>query len=358
MFGLGTVVLIALCTLTSATTPGTQAHFLTAGLSNLDWVLTADCYPQALPNDGYSQATVSVELSDEDGPIVGEIVRASVVQGDGSFIYDEVETDDYGYATFSLTAGIMPDPLEISFTAETTGETTSLMVPLAPVTYLDVLLLTPAEYAKHLARQVSAAPIYQLSTSVFPEQLAADGGSMSTITAVLTHTADGSPAAGVPMTAELISGNGSLAFGYEIATDTNGEFRFQFIAGMLPGLASIAVIEPSTGLTSAIDILMVQAAPARVELLYTSALSGGPNRGGAILPADGITQLPITARVTDLSGIPLVGIELRLEILDGPNGWIELLDPVTDAVGEIRANYFAGTLVGLVRIRAFISAGL
>jgi len=318
--------------------------------------ITVESYPQSLPNDGYSEAVLKVALMIGDLPVCGETVFAQVTRGDIGLDYEEAVTDEDGLAEFSLQAGLIPEPAEISVSTENTATTASLSIPLAPVTYLDILLVTPEDYENHLERQASAAPIYTLGVSAFPGQLAADGGSMAMINACLRLT-DGTPAPGVPLVAEIISGEGTLAYD-EIATDKAGMFQFYFIAGILPGTVTISLTEPSTGLVSVVDIMLVEAGPARVELLYYDPLSPQPERDGAILPADGISSLPVIARVTDLTGLPLPGVELRIEIIEEETGWLEILDPQTDAAGEVEFSYYSGTTTGPVRIRAFVAAGV
>ena len=105
----------------------------------------------------------------------------------------------------------------------------TVTIPLAPVTYLDVLLVSAEEYQAHLDRQAAAAPIYTLTATAFPEQLAADGGSLATLNACLMHT-DGSPAPGVPLMAEIISGEGELII-EETATDSSGQWQGRLGAG-------------------------------------------------------------------------------------------------------------------------------
>lgn len=358
---MGVVGTLAALLLTAAWFCAAQAQTLaqvtTAGAAvSTVLSITASSYPEALPNDGYSEATIRVELMAGGVPLAGQKVSANVIRGGGSVTYPEVTTDSSGVATLTYRAGLMPEPAEVQLLAADTGVQTLVKIPLAPVTYLDMLLLTPEEYAAHLKRQAAAAPIYKLAVSAFPEQLAADGGSLATITASLTHI-DGKPAAGVPLMAEIISGEGDLEV-EQTATDSTGQFQFYFIAGFRPGTVTVRVIEPSTGLIQAIDFLLVEAGPARVQLLYADPFKSGWQREGALLPADGLTQLPIIAEVTDLAGIPLAGIELRVEILDGGCGWVEVLDPVSDAQGQVQVLYHAGMNTGSVRLRAFVSAGL
>jgi hypothetical protein len=318
--------------------------------------LEARSYPQALPNDGYSEATISVKLLSEGKPVSERVVVAEVAKGDGFLGYSETVTNTDGIAKFNYRAGLMPEAGVVKVHSPETGLETLVKIPLAPVTYLDVSLVTPAEYAAHHQRQASAAPIYTLSVDAFPLQLAADGGSLSTITATLKHT-DGKPAAGVPLLAEIVSGEGDLDLEQK-ATDKQGRFSFYFTPGFMPGTATVRVIEPSTGLVSAVDILLVETGPARVQLFYIDPYASLKSREGALLPADGVTGLEMVAEVTDLAGIPLSGVELKLEVLDQPNGWLECLDPVSDASGEVQFTYHAGSITGPVRLRAYVATGL
>lgn len=353
----------ALTVLTSAApasvsdTPASQSNILLVTAKDISSVnIDVDCYPQALPNDGRSEAEISVVLTDGDEPLPDVVVRAEIVDGDGILFLEEIRTDIDGVAVFPYRAGFMPERGQLSFSVPDTEASASLSIPLAPVSYLDVLLVTPEEYLAHLKRQAAAAPIYTLRASVFPDQLAADGGSLAAISIGLNHV-DGSPAAGVPLLAEVISGEGSLEQS-ELVTDLDGAAEVYFIADLVPGTVSVMILEPSTGLTTVVDILLVEAGPARVQLRYIEPLGATLARDGAIMPADGLSGLPVVAEVTDLNGIPLAGVELDLSVLDETNGWIEVLDPVSDIAGHVEFIYHAGTSTGLVRLRAFIAGGL
>ena len=325
-------------------------------LSNPVININATCYPQALPNDGLAQAVLSVQVTADNQPVVGEQVLAEVVDGDGKLTIESTETNDLGVAEFNFRMGIMPAPAAIEFACPGVELEAKVEIPLAAVTYLDVTLVSPEEYALYMERQASAAPIYVLTIDGFPDQLAADGASLSRLRAHLTLV-DGTPAPGVPLTLGLASGEGEL-YSEQEATDADGYFEFEFIAGWTPGTVIIQVVEPSTGLAEAFNLVLVEAGPARVELFYADPFGGGVQQEGALLPADGFTALPMIAEVTDLNGIPLPGIEVKLDILDQQNGFIELLDPVSDAEGRVEFRYYAGTYEGQVRLRAYLADGL
>jgi hypothetical protein len=319
-------------------------------------VMQVECHPQALPNDGFSTTEINVIVSGADTPLEGTTVTAEVIQSDGSLDSYEAETDAEGTASFQFRAGVLPQTPQLRFRVDGISAAETLTIPIAPIAYMDIEVVTPEEYAAFLKRQASAAPIYKLEVDSFPAQLAADGGSISAISARLKMK-DGKPAPGVPLTAKIMSGDGDLAIDQQ-ATDAAGEFKLYYIAGFTPGTVTMAVIEPSTGLTVSTDIILVEAGPVRIELTYLDPFSPEPQHEGAILPADGLTALPMLARVTDLNGLPVSGVELRVELVDSVSGWIELLDPVSDVAGEVDFNYYAGTTTGKVRLRVFAVEGM
>ena len=128
--------------------------------------------------------------------------------------------------------------------------------------------------------------------------------------------------------------------------------RFYFIAGLAPGTATIRVTEPSTGLVKAQTILLVEAGPARVELLYREPFSveRDPERARCC-PRMAPRSCPSSRKVTDLTGMPLGGVELRIEVFDGNNGWVEVLDPVSDVQGRVEFSYHAGNQSGCAPAR-------
>jgi hypothetical protein len=161
----------------------------------------------------------------------------------------------------------------------------------------------------------------------------------------------------VPLKAE-VSGSSSRVSTTQKATDASGRMSFYFTAGRSPGTATVRVLEPSTGLTASASILLVEAGPARIELLVDDTAALGTDHDGTLLPADGATTLPLKIKVMDLYGSALSGVEVRLEVLDLGTGWVEVRQPVSDAFGEIAAVYHAGSITGKLRLRAFACAGL
>jgi hypothetical protein len=313
--------------------------------------------PQALPNDGRSEALIEVAVTAAAQPVVGQVVKAQVNGGGGFLLTTQATTDASGVAKFQYRAGLMPEAGRINFTVSD-AQTAQLVVeiPLAPVAYIDVELLAPEAYQAHKKRQTSAAPIYKLEVGGFPEQLACDGGSLCSLSARLTMV-DGKAAPGVPLKVDLVSGDGSLQLDKTV-TDSNGKIAFHFTAGYTPGTVTLRVTEPSTGLMAAYNIVLVKAGPARIELCYMDPLFPSMAHEGALLPADGITGMPMVAKVTDLLGLPLAGAEIKVELLDGHNGWLEVLDPVSDAQGLVEFTYFSGGQPGKVRLRAYVASGM
>lgn len=336
-----------------------QGNFLIdllRGLITPDIRLEAEGYPEALPNDGRSESLISVHMLRDGKPLAGVKVTGQISAGDGVLRDNSAVTNDQGLAQFHYQAGLMPQPGVLNFTTDDKAVSAELKLPLAPISYLDVKVITPEEYAKLHARKAAAAPIYRLSLDGFPQQLAADGGSTSLLTASLSFT-DGKPACGVPLKAELVSGEGSLRQGSQL-TDSAGHVNLYFTAGRSVGTAIISVTEPSTGLSTALNILLVETTGVRVALVYKDPQTKAESHEGAILPADGVTGLPMVAQVSDLAGMPLSRIELRAEIVDNGDGRIEMQRPVSDSSGRVEFTYFPGLRTGTVRLRVFAVDGL
>lgn len=312
-------------------------------------------YPEALPNDGRSESEIQVMVVDNGAPLVDVTVEARVTDGGGFLSTTRSVTDESGIASFDYRSGLMPKAAVISFSISSGDITSELEIPLAPVTYLNLKLVTPEEYQLYLQRQISAARFYRLQMNAFPDQLAADGSSISTLSAVLSN-ADGSPAPGVPLTAVIQGGEGQLII-EQLATDAQGRYSVDVMAGHQPGVLSVALIEPSTGLSESYNFTLVKSSGAHIELYYSNEISSMA-RKGAVVPADGSTELALTAEVTDLMGLPLSGVEIRVEFIDEENGSLQVLDPVTDASGQVDLSYYAGTYTGPVRIRAYVASGL
>jgi 5-hydroxyisourate hydrolase-like protein (transthyretin family) len=327
------------------------------------YLLKASAYPSALPNDGRAEAELTVKVEHDGAAVAGVKVAAAVLDGGGALRDKTAITDQDGVARFSYRAGMMPFEGRLSFELLSTDQTArapepvELVIPIAPVSYLDIQLVTPEEYERLKNLRTRAAAIYKLSLSCFPQQLAADGGSMATVCCELRDVL-GKPAVGVALTAKLASGDGTILQSDKV-TDASGKLYVDYIAGTTPGTAVIKITEPSSGLSQNIDLTLVKAGPVRIKLRYGGEGAPIANREGTFLPADSVTELPLVAEVTDLAGVPLSGVELRLEVLDSPaNGWLETLACKSDGRGLVRFTYHAGSQPGKVRLRAYAATGL
>ncbi|MEZ5338354.1 MAG: Ig-like domain-containing protein [bacterium] len=318
--------------------------------------LLTHAYPEALPNDGRSESEIQVMLVDDGQPLAGETVEARITDGGGFLASTSAVTDEAGMASFGYRSGMLPTSAKISFSVAQHELTSELEIPIAPVTYLNLELVSPEDYLLYLDRQSSAANYYRLQMNAFPDQLAADGSSVATLSAKLTH-ADGTPAPGVPLKAVIQAGEGQLLIEQQ-ATDAQGNYSVDVLSGRQPGVLSVALIEPSTGLSESFNFTLVESTGAHIELFYSNEFSNGLARKGAVIPADGVNELNLVAEVTDLFGLPLSGVEIRVEFIDEENGSIQVIDPVTDASGRVELSYFSGTFTGPVRIRAYVASGL
>jgi hypothetical protein len=348
---------------------------LSPGLAKPGYLLAVSAYPSALPNDGRSEADITVTVQQDAKPVPDVTVIGEVVDGGGLLTQRSAVTDSNGVAHFPYRSGLMPAAGQLRFhvqpplpagtpdapvppPGDAAAASTSLAIPLPPVTYLDLQLVTPREYAAMRNQRKAASVVYALALSAFPQQLAADGGSMTTVICQLKSAVNGKPAAGVALTAKLVSGDGQLIPDGKV-TDDKGRFYIDFIAGITPGTAVVRVLEPSSGLAQNIELTLVKAGPARIKLHYANPQDVVANREGTFLPCDGSSALPLVADVTDLAGVPLSGVELKLEVLgDATNGWLEVLDATSDAAGQVEFQYHSGVQPGRVRLRAYVAKGL
>ena len=113
--GMALAATILLCAAkASAPTAGTspQVDLLTTAPDPPAIHLAVECYPQALPNDGLSEAEISVTLLADGEPVADRAVVAEVSLGDGMLLYDEVTTGADGTAVFPYRAGRAPTSRE------------------------------------------------------------------------------------------------------------------------------------------------------------------------------------------------------------------------------------------------------
>lgn len=316
-------------------------------------VMTLTSDPPTLPADGVSVATVQAVVTTAVGvPIKNRPVSFVHLAGNGRLIPIQPVTDEAGVARATYTAGVTADTSRLSAIDTTSGASTQFEIPLSISASIDVNLVNPATYVEKAVKRIAVMPMFTLTATAFPDKMPADGISLSFITAHLTYK-DGRTAAGFPLTFAVRSGGGSIT-PRATMTDKQGNLQAVYQAGKLPGTALIVVTEPSSGLSATVEITLVEGGPAKIKLSFRDQ-SGGFSPDAATLPADGGTTVQVVATVTNLFDMPMPGYKVQFS-LKNRNGRIELLDPVTDANGQVVATYYAGTLVGVETITAFLES--
>jgi hypothetical protein len=134
--GIKTLLAIAVITGCLSTASAQMIGTVDAPLDSVSTILelSTSAYPAALPNDGYSESTLKVELKSGVLPLEGMTVKAQVQRGGGSLIYSEAVTDSRGVATFPFRAGLAPEPAEVAFSVTDHSAQATLAIPLGSVT--------------------------------------------------------------------------------------------------------------------------------------------------------------------------------------------------------------------------------
>ena len=204
--------------------------------------------------------------------------------------------------------------------------------------------------------------------SATPDTLDADGKSTASITAKVTD-ANGQPLPSRAVDFRRLAGGGSL-LPQSPATDSKGEAKALYLAGVTAETAEVEVIDRASGASARIDVRLrlsgsvaitlidagssVNTVSARLQRRFQSAaerlnviLNAYPRR----LPADGVSTANLVATVTDGRGLPKAGVMLRFEVADY-NGQVIAARPLTDATGRAEAVYVAGRKPGDITLIA------
>ena len=263
----------ATATLTSATTVGTATVSATSGAANgstsVEFVtgdaanIAVTASPETITADGSSISIITARVTDANGnPLAGATVDFGTTLG--TVDPTSATTNADGVATTTLTAATTTGTATVSATSGgANGSTTVAFVAGAPA---------------------------NIAVTADPSTITADGGSTSTITAVVTD-ANGNPVAG----AEVSFGT-TLGTVDEIGTtDANGVATATLTASTTAGTATVSAT--SGGASGSTDVAFVAGPAANV------AISADP----ATLPANGSSTSTISALVTDANGNPVAG---------------------------------------------------
>ena len=368
---LATIALIALLPLAlllqSADTPSTSAEWRLPDLPFFDagdytiaegglgeCTLCVRSTLPVVPADGETEATLTLTLTDAGGePVPDHLLALLFNDGDGQLMPESPLTDSSGEATFLYRAGRLAILNQLVVLDTATGATFEFDLPTSLSAVLTVELVSPAEYEARKAASATRPDIFDLTLTAIPDVLPADMVSSSRLTAHLTYK-DGRPAAGFPIVFRIASGYGSIVQDAKL-TDRDGFIEAFYQVSDRVGTVLIEAVEQTTGARASVEITVVRAGPAKLQLFFDDAgiLSDEP----ALMPADGASCLSLVARVLSLADTPIAGVKVRFKLKE-ELGRIEVFDEVSDAAGEVHAAFVAGTFTGVEEITAFIISEL
>ncbi len=305
---------------------------------------------EVVPADGETEATIKVQLLDSDSaPVPERLLTLILEEGDGLLIPEEPVTDKDGFAVFTYRAGKIAITNRLILTDTQSGHSLGFSLPTSLSAVLTVRLVDPHKY-QQLKRASALAPqVFDIELFALPDTLVADGVSISRLTARLTYK-DGSPAAGFPVVFRIVSGYGKIIADQEL-TGKDGIIEAYYQAGEQVGSVIIEAVEQTTGAKTSVEISVLKAGPAKILLYFDTG--GTLDEEPAILPADGFSRIEIVAKVLSVADTPVADVEVEFK-LKNELGVIHKLQDKTDAAGEIRAVFVAGSFVGTEEITAFI----
>jgi hypothetical protein len=307
--------------------------------------------PPMLPADGKTEAEIRVVLTDTKGdPLVGHQVGFSLEEGYGRLTPTFPITDDDGVAEAVYVSGHVAASALIRVEDNESGEFKYVEIPTSITASISLELVEPSRFISSFIKKQTATQFYTMSLEVFPDKLVADSFSTSRITVTLLKL-DGSYAAGVPLEFKLLSGNGEIIRD-RTTTDQFGILEAFYRAGDKPGTAIIEALEPTTGLSKTVEVLVFEAGPAKIKLFFSDQ-TGKLFEESAKIPADGISTITVVAQVLNLVDMPVPGVDVKFAVAEDL-GIIELLDTKSDPQGNVYATFRAGTQTGLETITAYL----
>jgi 5-hydroxyisourate hydrolase-like protein (transthyretin family) len=304
-----------------------------------------------VPADKTTEATLTVHLSDDTGsPVNGRMLAMLFVTGDGRLMPEQPVTDEKGNATFTYRAGRLAITNHIQLLDVTNGATSEVVLPTSLCAQVKVELIDPVAFARRQSAAMMRPDLFELSIKAYPEALPADGVSSSRLTAQLIFK-NGKPAAGFPITFNVVSGDGSVSQEQKL-TDASGYITAFYHVGETVGVARIEAVEMTTGKRASVEILVVEAGPAKLKLWLVDA-TGKCIEEKASMAADGASTLTVIAQVLSLVDTPIAGAKVQFVLKDNL-GIMEVVDAVSNGNGEVRAIFTAGTVVGEEIITAYL----
>jgi hypothetical protein len=304
-----------------------------------------------VPADSSTEAALTITLKDAAGaPVSARMLAMLFSAGDGRLVPEQPVTDDKGVAKFTYRAGRLAISNHFQLLDVTNGASAEIVLPTSLCAQVKIDLVDPVAYASRQAAAAMRPDMFDLTIKAYPEALPADGVSSSRLTARLIYK-NGKPAAGFPITFNVVNGDGSITQDQKL-TDASGNITAFYRVGETIGIVTIEAIEKTTGKRASAEILVVEAGPAKLKLWLVDA-SGKRIDEKATLPADGAGVMTVVAQVLSLVDTPIAGAKVQFLVKNGL-GILEVVDAVSTGSGEVRALFTAGTITGEETITAYL----
>ena len=261
----------------------------------------------------------AVRLADRFGnPVAGHSVAFAVTGGGGAVSGTPATSSSSGIATLgSWTLG--------STAGSNTLTATAAGLPASPVTF-------------SATGQTVVAPQFALATQ--PSASAASGVLFAQQPVIQLETSTGQPIhqAGVPVTAAVSSGGGTLAGTLTVATDANGTATFTDLS--ISGSVGTRTLEfSSPGIVTIVSNSVVLGAGPAAAVTINDGDAQSVNAGSVLPTAPSVL-------VTDASGNPVQGVSVTFAVASG-GGTLTGAVPSTDANGVARVgSWTLGPLSG------------
>lgn len=303
-----------------------------------------------VPADSATEAKLTIRLTEKGTAVSGRMLALLFVEGDGRLIPEQPVTDKNGTAFFTYRAGRLAITNCFQLLDVSNGATMEIVLPTSLCAQVKIELVEPVLFAQRQASAFARPEMFDLTLKAFPEALPADEVSTSRLTAVLAYK-DGRPAAGFPISFNMISGDGTISQEQKV-TDAQGYLTAFYRAGKAVGVARIEAIELTTGKRALVEIQIVEAGPAKLKLWLVDA-AGSVVEERAVMPADGSSTLVCVAQVLSLADTPIANAKVQFTLKNNM-GRLELVQVATDGNGEVRAIFTASTITGEETITAYL----
>ena len=294
----GTYAVIA----TAGTASGVAQVQFTAVAPSVATHLTLSADPPGIQADGAQAGTITATVTDAAGdPVPGASVTLSATAG--LFTASQLST--------------------VSGTTDAVGVFTATLVSTSVGTAAVTATAGGLVATASIAFTPSSAG---LELGAAPQSLAANGISVSTLTATLLGSS-GAPVSGATVSFQTTLGSLSAA---SAITDAQGQAIVE-LSSAAPGTALVTA--GADGQTGSVSVVFVSLAPATVNV---AAAPGS-------LPADGLATTILTATVTDAQGAPLAGTTVTFSTSLGS---LSTGSAATNAAGQASVTLTAATAPG------------